>query len=131
MFAKNYHLHWIAGRVNILSKYIIYIYIYIYIYISILGVAFAVRFLYYFQKLQLLVVYNFWTNFCCIVLLYHWAQKLCLRFLKSYFKLEILNIFVLRCVYFSRYVQLRSSISDEKSISGEIETHFRREAIEN
>ena len=26
MFAKNYHLHWIAGRANILSKYIIYIF---------------------------------------------------------------------------------------------------------
>ena len=24
MFAKNYHLHWIAGRANILSKYITY-----------------------------------------------------------------------------------------------------------
>ena len=26
MFAKNYYLHWIAGRANILSKYIIYIF---------------------------------------------------------------------------------------------------------
>ena len=26
MFAKNYHLHWIAGRANILSKYIVYIF---------------------------------------------------------------------------------------------------------
>ena len=26
MFPKNYHLHWTAGRVNNLSKYIIYIF---------------------------------------------------------------------------------------------------------
>ena len=26
MFAKSYHLHWFAGRANILSKYIIYIF---------------------------------------------------------------------------------------------------------
>ena len=26
MFAKNYHFHWIAGRANILSKYMIYIF---------------------------------------------------------------------------------------------------------
>ena len=26
MFAKNYHLHWIAGKANILGKYILYIF---------------------------------------------------------------------------------------------------------
>ena len=31
-----------------------------------------------------------------------------------------INIFVLRGVFFSRYVQLKNSISDEKNISGEI-----------
>ena len=61
MFAKNYHLHWIAIRANILSKYT---------YFSILGVAFAAPFLCYFQKLQLLVVNKFCTSFCCTVLLY-------------------------------------------------------------
>ena len=62
------------------------------IYFSILCVAFAAPFLSYFQKLQLLVANKLWTNFCCIVLLYLWAQKVCLRYLKSYFKLEILII---------------------------------------
>ena len=61
-----------------------------YTYFSILGMAFAVPFLCYFQKLQLLVLKKIWTNFCCIVLVYIWAQKVCLRFLNSYFKLEIL-----------------------------------------
>ena len=76
---------------------------------SILGVAFAVSFLRYFQKLQLLVIKIFFNNFCCIVILFVWAQKACLRFLKSYFKLEILIFFVLRGVFFSRYIQLESS----------------------
>ena len=65
-----------------LEKFNIYIF-------SILGVAFAVPFVCYFQKLQLLVIKKFWDNFWWIVLLFVWAQKLCLRFLKSYFKLEI------------------------------------------
>ena len=57
---------------------------------TIFGAAFTVPFLCSFQKLQFLVVKKFWTNFCCIVPLYLWAQKSCLRFSKSYFKLEIL-----------------------------------------
>ena len=31
-----------------------------------------------------------------------------------------INIFILRGVFFSRYVQLKSSFSDEKNIAGEI-----------
>ena len=31
-----------------------------------------------------------WNNFCYIGLLFVWAQKVCFRFLKSYFKLETL-----------------------------------------
>ena len=27
MFAKNHHLHWTVGRVNIMSKYIIYLFL--------------------------------------------------------------------------------------------------------
>ena len=65
-------------QTNVLSKFIIYMF------------CFCVPLLCYFQKYQLLVVKKFWTNFCCIVLLYLWAQKMCLRFLKSYFKLKIL-----------------------------------------
>ena len=41
-----------------------------------------------------------------------------------------INIFILRGVFFSRYVQLKSSFSDEKSISVEIR-NFSREAIGN
>ena len=60
---------------------------YIYIF-SIVGVASAVIFL-FFEKLQLLVI-KCWNNFYCIVLLFIWAQKACLRSLNFHFKLDIL-----------------------------------------
>ena len=95
------------------SKYYLLIYnIYVF---SIFGVAFSFPFLYYFQKLQLLVVKNFWNNFCCIVFLFTRAQKVCLRFQTVHS-----NIFVHCGVFFSRYVQLNSSFSNEKNISSEI-----------
>ena len=56
---------------------------------SILGVALVVPFLCYFQKFQFREVKTFWNNFRCIVLLFVWARKVCLRFLSSCFKLEI------------------------------------------
>ena len=52
MFAKNYYLHLIAGRANILSKYIIYIFFNF-------GFGFYGSFPMYFQMLQLLVAKNF------------------------------------------------------------------------
>ena len=42
-----------------------------------------------------------------------------------------IDIFVLRGVFFGRYVQLKSSLSDEKTLAVKSETHFSREAIEN
>ena len=85
-----------------------------YTYFSILGMALAVPFLCYFQKLQHLVVKELWTNFCCVVLLYLWIQKVCLRFLKFCFKLEILIFLSFVVSFFSRYVQLKSFFSDKK-----------------
>ena len=41
------------------------------------------------------------------------------------------NISVLRGVFVSRYVHLKSSISDKKASAVKSETHFSREAIEN
>ena len=87
-----------------------------YTYFSILAVTFTVPFLCYFQKLQLLVAEECRSNFCCFVLLHLWAEKVCLRFLKSYFKLEIL-------MFLSSVVSRRSTkrlFFDEKNISGEI-----------
>ena len=90
-----------------------------YSYFSILGVGFAVPFPCYFHKLRLFVVKKNWNNFCFIVLLFVWAQKVSLEFLKFFSKVEDINIFVLRGVFFSRYVQLKSSFSDERN-GGEI-----------
>ena len=42
-----------------------------------------------------------------------------------------ISTFVLRGVFFSRYVQLKSSFSDEKTSAVKSETHFNREAMEN
>ena len=56
MFAKNYHLHWLAGRAKILSKYIFFNF----------GRDFC-------GSLPVLLPKA--PAFCCIVLLYIWAQK--------------------------------------------------------
>ena len=42
-----------------------------------------------------------------------------------------INIFVLRGDFFSRYVQLKGSFSDENKTAVKSETHFSREVIEN
>ena len=39
---------------------------------------------------------------------------------KILFQTGDINIFALRSVFFSRYVQLKSSFSDEKNIGGEM-----------
>ena len=45
------------------------------------------------------------NSFCYIVLLFVWAQAVCLRFLKSYiFQTGDINIFVVHGDFFSRYV---------------------------
>ena len=90
---KNYNMHWIAGRANIPCRCTIYIYF-----------QFWARFLRshllcYFQKFQLLLVKKFRNNFCSIVPPFVWAQKACLRFLKSYFIMKM-SIFSSFAVYF-------------------------------
>ena len=55
------------------------------------------------------------------------SSKSMSQIFKILFQTGDINIFVLRGVFFSRYVQLKNSISNEKNISGEI----GREAIGN
>ena len=50
---------------------------------------------------------------------------------KILFQTGDINIFLLRGVFFSRYVQLKSSFSGKKTSAVKSETHFRRDAIEN
>ena len=49
------------------------------------------------------------------------SSKSVSQIFKILFQTGDINIFVLRGVFFSRYVQLKSSFSDEKNISDEIE----------
>ena len=112
---KSCHLHWIVGRANILNKCIIYIFFNF-------GCGFYGSFPMLFSKAPTFWtnLKNFWTNFCCIVLLYLWARKVCLRISKSYFKLEILIFLSFVVHLLIDNVQLKSSFSDEKRTSGEI-----------
>ena len=48
------------------------------------------------------------------------SSKSVSQIFKILFPTGDINIFVLRGVFFSRYVQLKNSFSDEKNISGEI-----------
>ena len=48
---------------------------------------------------------------------------------KILFQTGDINNFVLRGVFFSKYVQLKSSFSDEKTSAVKSETHFSRGAI--
>ena len=103
----------IADRANIICKYTIYIFFQFWAWLlQFLFCVISKTSSFFWLKKKL-------NNFCCIALLVGWAQKEYLRFLKSYFKLEILIFF--RGVFYSRYVQLnKSSFSEGKNISGDI-----------
>ena len=58
------------------------------------------------------------------------SSKSMSQIFKILFQTQDMPIFVLRGVFFSIYVQLKSSFSDEKT-SVKSETQFDREAIEN
>ena len=106
MFAKNCHLLWITGRENILSKYI-------YIFFN-FGRGFYGSLSMLYQKAP--------ASCCKKILNYdllHYtsifmSSKSVSQIFKILFQTGDINIFVLRGVFFSRYVQLKSSFSDEK-----------------
>ena len=50
---------------------------------------------------------------------------------KILFQTGDINIFLLRGVFFCRYVKLKSSFSGKKTSAVKSERHFRRHAIEN
>ena len=58
------------------------------------------------------------------------SSKSVSQIFKILFQTGDINIFVLRGVFFSRYVQLKSSFSDKKVSAVKSETHFSRQAIE-
>ena len=59
------------------------------------------------------------------------SSKSVSQIFKILFQTGDINIFVLRGVFFSRYVELKSSFSFEKTSAVKSETQFSREAIEN
>ena len=59
------------------------------------------------------------------------SSKSVSQIFKILFQTGDINVFVLRDVFFSRYLQLKSSFSDEKTSAVKSETQFSREAIEN
>ena len=113
-FCKNYHLHWIAGRANILCKYIIYIFFQF--------SACLLRFLFYvisksFTFLWLKKKKKKIPLHCTSICM---SSKVVSHIFQILFQTGDINIFVLRGVLFSRYVQLKYFFSDEKNFSGEI-----------
>ena len=84
-FCKKLPLHWLADRANIIWKYMI-TYMFFHFWRGICGF-FAMLFLKAPASCCKKKLKQFLLQF---LLLFEWAQKVCLRFLKSYFDLEIL-----------------------------------------
>ena len=59
------------------------------------------------------------------------SSKSVAQIFKVLFQKGEVNIFCLFGVFFSRYVQLKSSFSDKKTLAVKSGTQFNREAIEN
>ena len=110
---KNYHLHWVAGRGNILSNYIIYIFFNF-------GRGFCGSVPMLFPKAPASCckeILNLFLLYCTSIFM---NSKSVSQIFKILFQTRDINIFVFRGIFFSRYVQLKSSFSDEKYINGEI-----------
>ena len=119
MFTKNYHLNWIPGRANILSKYIIPKFFNF-------GRGFCGSFSMSFPKAPGSSCKKILDQFllhCTFILM---SSKSASQIFKILFKTRDINCFALRGVFFSRYFQLKS-FSHEKPSTEKSETHFRRE----
>ena len=68
---------------------------------------------------------------CCMVLLYLWAQKRCLWFLKSYFKLEISTFLYFMVSFLLDMFNQKAPYLTKKTWAMKSDTHFSREAIAN
>ena len=107
MFVKNYHLHWVAGRANFMSKYTLYIF-------CKFGRAFCGSFPMLFPKSSASCRkknLNWFLLHCTSILM---SSKSVPQIFKILFQTGDINIIFLRGVLFSWYVQLKSSFSDEQ-----------------
>ena len=51
------------------------------------------------------------------------------QIIKTLFQTGYINNFIFHGVFFNRYVQLKNSFSDKKTLEAKYETHFIREAF--
>ena len=103
VFPKNYHLHWTAGRANILCKYLIYFFNF--------GRGFCSSSYVNSRSSSLLWCRNFEIIFGA---LYYFCElKKCLTF-KILFQTGDINSFGLLGAFFTRFVRLKSSSSAKK-----------------
>ena len=116
MFAKTYHLHWIAVRANILSKHIISIFFNF-------ESGFCGSSPMLFPKAPASCCKNILNQFLLYCTSIFMSSKDMSQIFKIFFQTGDINIFALRVVFFSRYVQLKSSFSEEKTVV-KSETHF-------
>ena len=107
-FTKNYHLPGIEGRANILFEYSIYIYIFIF------GYGFCGSFSMLFPEGSGSCDKEILRNFLLHSTSISMSSKGLSQIFKIFFQTGYVNIFVLRGVVFSRYVQLKRSFSAEK-----------------
>ena len=106
MFTKNYHLHWIVGRANILSKYIIYNFFNF-------GRGFCGSFSMSFPKAPGSSCKKILDQFllqCTSILM---SSKSASQIFKILFKTRDINCFALRGVFFSRCFFSRKTINGE------------------
>ena len=109
MFAKSYRLYWITGGANIDSKYIISIF-------SNFRRGFCGSFPMLFPKAPTSCckkILNYFLLHCTSIFM---SSKSVSQIFKILFQTGDINVFVLRGVFFSRYVQLKSSFCDKKNI---------------
>ena len=92
MFAKNYHLYWIAGRTNILSKYIIDVFQFW---------AWLSRFLSYVisKSSSFLFQTNFELIFAALYCYMYESSKIRSQIFKNLFQTGDINIFALFSIY--------------------------------
>ena len=105
---KNYHLHWIGGRANIISKYIIYIFFNFWR-------GFYGSFPTLFPKDPASCYKKILNQFLLHCTSIFMSSKNVSQIFKILFQTGDINIFVLRGVFFSRYVQLKTSLLTEKT----------------
>ena len=130
MFAKNYHLYWIAGRANILCKYLIYMFFQFW--------AWLLRFFFCFFRSSSFFFFFFFFSFCdkknwksfllhCTSICM--SSKVCLKSLKPYFKLEILVFLSFMVSFLVDMFNEEVPFLTKKTSVVISETHFSRETI--